>query len=300
MILSKGLLTYLYFRSLTDMAEIWKHFKKLPADAGKAQCTRCLQILMCKGSSTSGLLRHLQIKHNILCKRQAQPINDQQHGTGPSSSKVCSMMNYVKRRNLNEEVARLAAKDGFSVNGITKSEFIRQSRLPTSNNTVMKLNEAKVQTVLEIRNRMDEGQSVSITLDEWTNLNNKRYMNINTHFMDGDMINLGLVLVNGSLPAEKIVEAVKGALKDFEVKSSNVFGATTGAAAVMVKFGKTSGYWHQLCYNHGIHLAVCDVIYKKNPREPVVEDDSEDDDDDDEDGDVEEAAEGDIEDLGKF
>lgn len=31
----------------------------------------------------------------------------------------------------------------------------------------------------------------------------------------------------------------------------------------MIKFGKLSGFEHQLCYNHGIHLAVLGVIYKK-------------------------------------
>lgn len=291
------------------MADIWRYFKKLPSDAEKAQCLRCSQILKCKGSSTSGLLRHLQFKHNISCKRHVQAPTDQE--PEPSSSKapaIPSMINFVKRRGLNEEVARMAAKDGFSVNGITNSEFIRQSftsrgmKLPTSNTCVMKLVrdfycEAKAKTMQEIHERVAEGQSVSLTLDEWTSVSNERYININTHFTDGVMINLGLVMVTGSLPADKILEIVKEVLADFGFKPNDVFGATTDGAMVMVKFGRLSGYWHQLCYNHGLHLAVCDVLYKKLSEEPEVEDES-----DDDDGDAEEDFENEdgIADTGKI
>lgn len=293
------------------MADVWRYFKRLPSDAEKAQCLRCMQILKCKGSSTSGLLRHLEFKHNITCKRQVPASTGQQPDSPePSSSRalaIPSILNFVKRRTLNEEVARMAAKDGFSVNGITNSEFIRQSftargmKLPTSNACVMKLVrdfycEAKAKTMQEIQKRVAEGQSASLTLDEWTSVNNKRYININTHFADGVMINLGLVLVNGSLPADKIVEIVKDVLADFGFKPTDVFGATTDAAAVMVKFGRTSEFWHQLCYNHGLHLAVCDVLYKKLSEEPEVEDESDDDDEDAEDG----FADEDITDLSKI
>lgn len=217
------------------------------------------------------------MKHNVSCKRKEQGSTEQSPSTSnPKVSAVSSMLAFVKRRSLNEELARLVANDGFSVNGITKSEFIRQSfankgmKMPNSQTTVMKLirdfyDEAKCKTMQEIQKRITDDQMVSLTLDEWTSVSNERYLNINIHFMDGYMINLGLVAVSGSLPAERIVEEVKKALKSFNIKPDNVFGATTDGAAVMIKFGKSSGYWHQLCYNHGLHLAVCDVLYKNAP-----------------------------------
>ena len=45
-------------------------------------------------------------------------------------------------------------------------------------------------------------------------------------------------------------------------------------AAVKVKFGGSSEYIHQLCYNHGIHLAVVDVIYKSITNSNVDQSDS--------------------------
>ena len=43
----------------------------------------------------------------------------------------------------------------------------------------------------------------------------------------------------------------------------NVVDCVTDGAAVMVKFGKYIVCGHKLCYAHGIHLAVCDVLHEK-------------------------------------
>ena len=37
----------------------------------------------------------------------------------------------------------------------------------------------------------------------------------------------------------------------------------TDGASVMIKTAKLSGMNHQICYSHELHLAVCDVLYKK-------------------------------------
>ena len=41
----------------------------------------------------------------------------------------------------------------------------------------------------------------------------------------------------------------------------HVVACVTDGASVMVKFGKIIDCDHQLCYAHGIHLAVCDGIH---------------------------------------
>ena len=40
-------------------------------------------------------------------------------------------------------------------------------------------------------------------------------------------------------------------------------------ASVMVKVGKLLPCYQQLCYAHGIQLAVVDVLYKKKPHKEV-------------------------------
>lgn len=46
----------------------------------------------------------------------------------------------------------------------------------------------------------------------------------------------------------------------------------------MNNFGRMTSFIHQQCYNHALHLAVLDVIYKKNDNN--MEDDKEDEEDD--------------------
>lgn len=47
------------------------------------------------------------------------------------------------------------------------------------------------------------------------------------------------------------------------------FGLKLNGASVMKKFGQSLSCEHQLCYAHGIHLAVFDVLY--STRTPVEE-----------------------------
>lgn len=52
-------------------------------------------------------------------------------------------------------------------------------------------------------------------------------------------------------------------LKDFRLDLSDIVGTTTDGAAVMVKFGSLLDSHHQQCLNHGIHLAIMDVLFKR-------------------------------------
>ena len=66
------------------------------------------------------------------------------------------------------------------------------------------------------------------------------------------------------MPAETAVEAVQNKLSEFGLDlEKHVVACVTDGASVMVKFGKIIDWDHQLCYAHGIHLAVCDVLYHK-------------------------------------
>lgn len=187
------------------MAEVWKLFDKEPNET--ARCKKCLQTLSCKGSSTSGMLRHMKNKHGVEFKPTASndPANDKSSNLPGPMKQQSSMLKYVKRQSLSEIVARLAAVDGFSINAITKSDFIRQSitargfSLPKSRTTVMKLicqyyDCDKIQTKNEIVSRINKGELISLTLDEWTSACNKRYINVNIHFGDGSFYNLGFLL----------------------------------------------------------------------------------------------------------
>ncbi|GBL94938.1 putative RNA-binding protein 19 [Araneus ventricosus] len=45
---------------------------------------------------------------------------------------------------------------------------------------------------------------------------------------------------------------------------TDIIGVTTDGASVMIKVGKLMSCYHQLCFAHGLQLAMVDILYKKN------------------------------------
>lgn len=52
-------------------------------------------------------------------------------------------------------------------------------------------------------------------------------------------------------------------LELFRVGPDDIIGSTTDGANVCKSFGTKLGHIHQLCLDHGFHLAIRKVIYKK-------------------------------------
>ena len=104
-------------------------------------------------------------------------------------------------------------------------------------------------------------------------MRNRRYMNINIHFQGG-FRSLGLVRIQGSLNAAKAIKLVEERLQLFDLNlSKDVVATITDGASLMVKFGRDTCPEHVTCYAHAIHLAVCDVLYKKpQPQHKPSED----------------------------
>ena len=56
----------------------------------------------------------------------------------------------------------------------------------------------------------------------------------------------------------------------------DVVGSAHDGASVMVKYGQNIQAFSQLCYNHGIHLEVLDVFYRKTIQPIKVSDEDND------------------------
>ena len=187
----------------------WNYFTK--DDTGlKAICNICKASIGCKGSSTSGLLRHLKNIHRELVPQKRKA--DEDMADQPSQRKKVKQQTLdrafmsAKRSSLAEILARLAAEDGISIRAITRSKFIRNSisaqgyTPPKCEKTAMKLiieyHHAIVAEVKkEIADKVSNGERFSITLDEWTSTRNRRYMNVNVHDKAGMMNKTGLFCV---------------------------------------------------------------------------------------------------------
>ena len=68
----------------------------------------------------------------------------------------------------------------------------------------------------------------------------------------------------GSRDAAKMIQMLKKHLADFGTThiQASIVSIVSDGASVMKKLGKLSQVYDQLCYAHGIHLAVCVVLYK--------------------------------------
>lgn len=122
-------------------------------------------------------------------------------------------------------------------------------------NSVAKLKE-------QITQEKVDGKRFSLCIDEATSSQNTRYLNLNLHFTE-NVYSLGVIRINGSLPAERLVDLVKDRLSYFGISmTEDIVTCTTDGASVMKKFGGSIEPIHGICFAHAIHLAVCDVLYR--------------------------------------
>lgn len=78
--------------------------------------------------------------------------------------------------------------------------------------------ESKKQEVFEeIESENARELKFSITLDKWSSFATQRYLSINLHKTDSNVINLGLVRILGSCNANKMLEIVENDLKSFKI-----------------------------------------------------------------------------------
>ena len=166
--------------------------------------------------------------------------------------------------------------------------------VPESDKTVAKLvnsyaNEVKEMNRDIIGRLMKRGYRFSVTMDEYTRLGNRKLANINLHLPDGDFLRIGLVRVRGKMPAEVARDVLLKKLSEYCIDlKKDVISHTTDGASVMRKCGRLLDIIHQICHAHGMHLAVCDVLYKrKKSNEAEEESCKEQEEEDEEDDEVE-------------
>ena len=108
-------------------------------------------------------------------------------------------------------LAKMTACDGLSFNIFTTSSDLRKSitalghELPKS---VVGIRDQEIEYGKQLRDEVtrnlrdakSKGEYFSLTLDEWTSMQNKRYLNINIHD-NGYFGNLGLIRLQGRFSA---------------------------------------------------------------------------------------------------
>ena len=259
---------------MAKRSEVWKHFEKYGEEA---KCLICKKNVSCKGSTTTGLRNHLLI-HNI--QLGLNHISDNEPPSKKHSTQSLLPL-FSKKQSLDEVIARLAAEDCFSYLKISQSKFIRSSLQEKGftpipdHSTVSRMvlryaNHVKGVITSQLQFLLANGKRMSVSLDEYTSIQNKRYMNVNIHSIN-NFWNLGMKRIYGKMPAEKVLELLERILIEFNIElQKHIVSITCDGAPVMVKMGRLSGIHQQLCLAHGVHLAVVAVLYSKN-RIPIYD-----------------------------
>lgn len=256
-------------------SEVWKHVLVKSGDDSVVKCKYCSAKFNPKQATTS-LIYHLQKKEGISLKKSSEP----KEVDGKFKQKQLTIQSCLQKKDCAEVVlARLLAVDLLPMYKLEKSKDIQNGwaaqglKIPTTRKAMKKMflsftDKIKTNFKQELAAKISDKDRFSISLDEWTSIKNQRYMGLNLHLNDATVQSLGMVRIKGSMTAENGLDLVKKRLEDFGLTlQDHIVGMVTDGASVMVKTGRLSGIIHQICHSHGLHLAVCDVLYKKRHNE---------------------------------
>lgn len=255
------------------MSFVWSYFNKINGKE-EAQCLKCVKTFNCKGSSTSALIKHLKNVHKI---SKSDEKGDKTPCGEPPQKKLKQTMIITKtnKPSRSEIISKLVAEDGLTIAQVQKSSFIREGikrlydyDLPKSSTTIMKevhnfSGEKQKEITETLSAAVNKGCRFSLSFDEWTSKRGRRYCNINLH-TEEDKYCLGIARVYGSMTSEKTQKILRENLEKFGISlDDHVIASICDGARVNLKYGRENESELQVCYAHGIHLAVTGVLYKK-------------------------------------
>ena len=258
--------------------QIWEHFRR--STCGKlAQCKLCKKTLKCEGGSTKGLHMHIRSIHQIeVLKRNITNETNMELSKQPKQPNISAVRTldyYINDTSLPAILARMTACDGLSFNVFTTSLDIRRSISALGHSIPKSVSGVRDQVVKygqqlreEVKRSIhiskSKGAYFSLTLDEWTSVQNKRYLNINIHGNDS-FWNLGLIRIRGRFSSEACSNVIVHKLNEFGVNfEKDIVAITTDGCSMMKKLGRSIASLHQLCYAHGLQLVIQDTFYQKH------------------------------------
>lgn len=245
------------------------------------ECKACDEVIKCSDRSITSLKNHMKAIHKIDIDALEAESKKGDSNLLKKPKKIKSIQTYFPSRTLHSIVADLAT-DGISIRAITRNKYIRESiqkdgfNLPANESDVMKLIHVEYQNkkelmVNEIQQKLSNGIKFSMTFDEYTTIRHRRYIGINIHdSSQKKTYNTGLVRIMGSCPASALHESIDSHLNSFGLSlKSDIIASTQDGAAVNKKFMRQTNLIEQYCINHGLHLAVCDTLYKNSNRAEI-------------------------------
>ena len=179
-----------------NQSMVWNYFDR---EGSSAVCKRCGRKLSIKGGSTSSLRAHLRQVHCIsLTDSRNNDASDSELVESSESqpkvpirkqrfqqSTIEKCLKKAEYDSIDVVLAKLVAIDGFSMNAIVHSEFLRAAFLergftmPKCPSSLTKIlnnhsSDLKQQMTDNFRVMIERGQRFSFMIDEWTSRRRRR------------------------------------------------------------------------------------------------------------------------------
>jgi len=241
----------------------WQHFTKGPKGSNLAYCSLCPKPkeLRTKNSGTTGLIRHLISIHKMTQSSAPQTEKDvsgthnASHHSGiadietnsveecsaPKKQKLQQSLDRfvkVEKDSFNAIISELVAKDGLSFNQVAHSRLIKKmiakegytpSKSPSTLTKHLHEEAERIRDELcvEVASVKNKGEKFSTSIDEQTTAANYRILNVQLYSKTFSA-NLGMIVIKGSCPAEKLEEMTNFRLERYGLDPLyDIIGSTT-------------------------------------------------------------------------
>ncbi|KRX42635.1 hypothetical protein T05_4394, partial [Trichinella murrelli] len=242
---------------------VWKHFWTHKNDSSFLKCRHCKREFT-KHSSTTSLRCHVTRVHSLRHDDYEAGSFNQNNKNAKSGPSILTLL---KAEHVYPKLclAKLVVLDRipFCHRNSKYEDIARGLKIPATEKgmkeMVMSLGE-EIRSEIKKQLKLEKGigRKFSLTLDEWTSCGKKTVF----VFKCSHVYGVGMIRINSRVKAAGIIQIILEKLEQFELDMKTDIMALS--AFVMRKSGRLLGIEHQLCYNHGIHLAVVDVIYCVN------------------------------------
>lgn len=255
---------------------VWKFFDQVK-DGKKVThgiCHNCKKKL---SSNTFGLKSHLKTAHQIDVDSSSSTTLTQN-----VESQITEFFPSIQHDSFNATLASLVVEDSISFFAISKSKTLSRliakcglGNVPRSPNTVRThvfefADEVKESYKFEISQAKLKTGKLSIAFDEWTSNQNRRFLNLLV-YSDTRFWNLGLVRVSGKTNANLLTSQIESRLLEFDLLLTDLVAIMTDGASINLSIAKMTSLFQQLCFAHGVQLAVKSTLYAKSKSQTNIE-----------------------------
>ena len=238
-------------------------------DGKKVQCQLCKAKLEFRGGSTSCMHNHMKNIHKTSTKcKDPESKTTLKQITMEEMNKSKAILGKVKYNQLNRALALAVSLDlrplsmvngrGFRYFCFLLNPVYKVPCAKTVKKNLHFLYEEAKEDIIKLIAHQD----VSLTTDLWTGVGARSYFTLTAHFITPDWEFKSVVIATRPLDhshtAKNIADAILAVKAEFKIH--NLIGLTTDNASNMKLAGTLLGVTRQMCFSHGIQLAVQDGL----------------------------------------